>query len=189
MTKKQYVVLVVLTVFAGLIGGAVASWFLTSHPAFAQKTPPTENIIEARSFHLVDRNGSLRGGLTILDDGTAGLVLTNNNARAAIKLIINPNGKSSVTLYDNTGQGRALFAVESDGTPNLHLQSGAKSSAALSFSSDGNPSLSFLDKDGKLRAALGSVDFDAARTSQMGKRPVSSLILFDKDERIVWEAP
>jgi hypothetical protein len=189
MTKKQYAGLVASTFFAGLIGGAAMSWFLTSHPALAQKRSPPESIVEAKSFHLIDKNGNLRGGLTILDDGTAGLLLANKNTKSAIKLIVGPNGKSGITVYDNNGTGRAMFTVEPDGTPGLRLQSSSKSLAALGFNSDGSPSLNFWDREGKQRAVLGGIVSNAARIDSVGKRPVSSLILLDKDERIIWEAP
>ena len=168
MTKKQYTGLLALTFFAGLIGGAAANWFLIGPPAFAQKSPPPASpasIIEAKSFHLVDKNGVLRGGLTILDDGTAGLVLANASAKSVIKLAVSPNGKSGITLYDNNEHVRALLVVQPDGTPSLSLKGVSKSSAAITFNPDGNPSLDFWDKDGKQHAIPGNVDSNGARTN------------------------
>jgi hypothetical protein len=82
-----------------------------------------------------------------------------------IKLVVSPNGKSGITLYDNNDHVRALFVVQPDGTPSLNLKGGLKSSVALTFNPDGNPSLGFLDKDGKQSAVLGSVDLNESRTN------------------------
>jgi hypothetical protein len=65
MNKKQYSMMLVLAVFAGFVGGEVASRVFTLHPAFAQKTSRPVEIIEAQEFRLVDKDGKTKARLTM----------------------------------------------------------------------------------------------------------------------------
>ena len=67
MNKKQYSVMLVLAMFAGFVGGVVASRLFTLQPAFAQKTSKPVEIIEAQEFRLVDKNGRTEARLTMRD--------------------------------------------------------------------------------------------------------------------------
>ncbi|MFC1537272.1 hypothetical protein ACFL4P_00425 [Gemmatimonadota bacterium] len=51
------------------------------------------------------------------------------------------------------------------------------------------PSLRLYDKDGRKRAVLGSRQLFDARTRMNLIRPPSSLVLFDEDGDVIWEAP
>jgi len=56
--------------------------------------------------------------------------------------------------------------------------------------SPGNGSaLTLRDIDGTCRAVLGTVDLFTTRDDTVGPRPESSLVLFDKNEKVVWKAP
>lgn len=45
------------------------------------------------------------------------------------------------------------------------------------------------DEKGKMRAALGAISTEGTRTGTVEKRPESSLVLFDKDGKVLWKAP
>jgi len=58
----------------------------------------------------------------------------------------------------------------------------------LQLSANGDPILGFQDENNKARAILGRVTPDIS-TTPLPERPISSLILLDKDEKVVWKAP
>jgi hypothetical protein len=64
-----------------------------------------------------------------------------------------------------------------------------KTRASINLSPDGSPGLELLDKDGNLRAVLGSTSIVTVRTGLVDQRPESSLVLFDKNWKILWKAP
>ena len=59
---------------------------------------------------------------------------------------------------------------------------------SLEMSPDGG-SLNLYDKKGKLRAALGNTELQTIRTGETHQRQPSSLVLFDKDGKVLWSAP
>lgn len=69
MNKKQYSLMLVLALVAGLVGGVVSSQFLTGRPVFAGKKSEPPKVIEAQGFRLVDDKGNV---LARLDDGDFG---------------------------------------------------------------------------------------------------------------------
>ncbi len=60
--------------------------------------------------------------------------------------------------------------------------------ASLSLKANG-PSLELRDQTGKPRAVLGSTELEVTRTGATEKQPPSSLVLFDKDGKVIWQAP
>jgi hypothetical protein len=65
MSKKQYSLMIVLALVAGLVGGVVSSQFLMGQPAFAEKKAKPQKVIEAQEFRLVDKDGKTRAFLGI----------------------------------------------------------------------------------------------------------------------------
>jgi len=63
----------------------------------------------------------------------------------------------------------------------------------VSLDSDGEPNLVLSDKNGKSRAVLGTISVPNegffGATDSIVKRPASSLVLMDKEGRIVWQTP
>ena len=71
-----------------------------------------------------------------------------------------------------------------------------KRRAALELDEDGSPKLALYDKNGTTRAELGSTSLTITRPGVAGgkveteeKRPESSLVLFDKKGKVIWNAP
>ena len=126
MNRKQYVLTVALSMLTGLLGGLVSSWLFVGTPVFAQKTEVAD-IIRARSFELVDKDGKLRAGLGLSD-----------------------YGGPSLFLYDKNGKNRAGLGL-ADGVPILMIRDkDGKTRAGLGLSDDGGPRLELYDKDEKV---------------------------------------
>ncbi len=112
-------------------------------------------------------------GITLwVDDVSAWLQVFDEKSGRATLSIHKPGGPT-LTFYDAKGKERFYLSLLED-KPTLHL----------------------YDKKGKLRAALGSTSLKITRPGVGGgkaeteeKRPESSLVLFDKDEKVIWKAP
>lgn len=56
MSSRHFLLLVVLSVVAGLVGGAVSSWVLMSA---TRETKQYDKLVAAQEFRLVDAEGAL----------------------------------------------------------------------------------------------------------------------------------
>lgn len=75
-------------------------------------------------------------------------------------------------------------------TLNLKDKNGnGKARASLMLGIDGSPVVLLGDENGKPRAVLGHVDLVGTSEGRVEKRPASSLVLFDKDGKVLWKAP
>src|SRR5712692_8737214 len=229
MSKKQYGVVLVVAVVAGLVGSVVSSWFLMGSPVFAQKAPQHEKVLQAEKFEVVDRDGKLRAVLGTDPSGSVNLLLYDRAGKqGAGQFGMLPNGNSGLLLYDQAGKIRATLQLL-DGEPSLDLSGKDEKPRVQLFTTDGEPRLRLLDQAGKLRAALGIFDGEpglsfldkegkqrvmlfttdgeprlelldkneeirailgytelALRTGSTEKRAVSSLVLLDKDGKVLW---
>ena len=59
MNKKQFGLLLVLSLLAGLVGGILTSQFFLGTPVFAQKKVGPHNVVTAEEFRLVDKEGKI----------------------------------------------------------------------------------------------------------------------------------
>ena len=59
----------------------------------------------------------------------------------------------------------------------------------LQLTGGNRPSLKLRDENGIIRAALGSTELQVISTGETTHRPPSSLVLFDKEGKVIWEAP
>lgn len=279
MSRKHYSLMLVLAVIAGLVGGAVSSWFFMGERAFAQKTPQHIKEITAEEFRLVDSNGktqalllaSMSSGPVLLffdetqarvmlllhSDGSPEFSLLDKNGTPNAKLQLASSGEASLTLSDegalhgirlgiaegnsmismiHRGNTQFLLSLDANAKPSLGLydkgertiarlgdydgkrgliifdkDSLAGASLVTSFGgegpglflldkkgeirtdlrlqADGEPRLELTDETNKTRAVLGHTELETTRTGSVEKRPASSLVLFDKEGKVIWSAP
>ena len=91
---------------------------------------------------------------------------------------------------DKDGKFRMIQSIKTDGLPALQFYDKVgKSRIGLFVLPDGSPSLSLHDKSGRSRAVLGSTDLETTRTGGVEKRPESSLVLFDKEGKVLRSLP
>ncbi|MFQ5804439.1 MAG: hypothetical protein ACE5JQ_16235 [Candidatus Methylomirabilales bacterium] len=126
-------------------------------------------VVEAEKFVLRDAGGSVRATFSLWENRTAALSFFNYATKKTVSAILGTreNGVPFLYFYDKAGKNRL----------------------DLSVSPNGSPSLSLLDKEAEIRAALGSTSVEMTRTGAVVKRPESSLVLFDKDGKVIWQAP
>jgi len=82
-----------------------------------------------------------------------------------------------LSMLANT-KGESNYSLVTDFGPMLRLMNGPEGA-----------SVELYDDPNKLRAVLGRVSIEAARTGSVEARSLSSLVLFDKDGKVLWRAP
>ncbi len=118
-------------------------------------------------FHTKEGNGvRVRLGAT---DTAMGLAVTDKNAAVGVSLgvLIHTKSYPALQLMDSNNQIRASFRLESSGKPSLSLN----------------------DTEGRSRATLGYTELETTGTGTVTKQSESSLVLFDKDGKVIWAAP
>lgn len=215
MKKRQYLLLVILSVVAGLVGGALSGKLSSGVRADTQTTQRYEKIlaeaIAAKEFILVDEHNTIRAVLGPLN-GTGlvprvsknarGLWLYDNKGWVSAYLIYDPDDEALSTIGLMTPDPTKRVVIRQDGVyvedgkTHLALEgdsltltgSSILARAELSVES-GRPVFKLYDENNIVRAALGAVEIEVIRTGELRDRTESSLILFDNDGEVIWSAP
>lgn len=150
MNRKQYALLIILAVLAGLVGGAVSSWIFMDEPVFAQKTQQHQKVITAEELRLVDEQGTVRARFGLWKpDGRPILYLTDENGKPRLLLNVWHN-IPTLTLQDQNGKQRARLYLSSDGNPRIDLNSEDSLAGASLYVFSNQPNLILKDKKGKV---------------------------------------
>jgi hypothetical protein len=187
-----------------LLASTLLAGFATQRPA---KHPGDPETVEAQRFVLKNARGDIRAELS-LDDGEPRLVLRDGQgmprallslATAAPSIVLHNDkgeprtirgstaGEPSLTLYGGLGKGSVMLDV-SAGEPTLTLfGSQVKSNATLYVSLDG-PSLEVSDAAG-FKAVVGTAELETIRTGESHRTSAASVVLFNKDGKVIWRTP
>ena len=174
MTKKQYSLMLVLALVAGLVGGVVSSRFLVVQPVFAENEIKPAKIIAAEKFLLMDENGKIRAilGPTQTDKG---VTLAFFDESGLFRGGIYPDG---MMVLDDKGKPRIMLVLNDDDTVRLELYGESdKHSATLMLSENGFPGLKLTDDNEKSSAFLG--------VSPQG----DAFMALEKKGKLIWHAP
>jgi len=137
-----------------------------------------------------DEEQTLRIGLGFTTDGLPTVTILSKSGNIRSSLTVLANDTTALHLYDRAEKPRAVLAVEADGTPSFSLFGKEKDgSVILGVDSGGVSGLTLSDRGGITRAVLGSISLETGGTGVIEKRPESSLVLFDRDGKLVWSAP
>lgn len=125
---------------------------------------------------LMDKDGKLRAGWSVLADGSPRLTLYHVNGEEGINVKLTQQGSSVLKFYGPAGKVRAVMGVAvvagGDGIPVFGLTESDGTDLTLA-----GYGLGITDKDEKRRARLWFVNGS----------PI--LTLWDKDGKVIWEAP
>jgi LytS/YehU family sensor histidine kinase len=180
MGKKAYVVMLILALVAGAVGGALSSKIFRRQ---GEKPEDSElrKVIVANEIHLVDNQGKARWVLAFSRDGEPSVTFVNRDGWAPMAMGVNRNGFPFFNM---------ILQPQKDGGPSLTLMDGRmRNRAVLGLWEDGEPYLRLLDRNGQVRATLGSTVLEDSQTGTSVRRPCSSLVLFDEKGKIIWSAP
>ena len=97
---------------------------------------------------------------------------------------------SGLTLADKRGTSKVSLGTEADGMASVGISDmDGQIRGLLGVGADGRPSVELWDKDGERRAALGTTGLKVEKTGEERTLAESSLVLFDKDGRVIFKAP
>ena len=193
MNEKYCWLMLTLATLAGFVGGAVANRFLTTQPVFAEKKAKPMKIIEAEKIRRVDREGKIRAELeadrfALWDKKGNGTNIYPHYLDVYSEKSFGRITPSALILQMkdcSTGLGCHLFDEEFVSI--LLVDKRRKTRAQLMFGGR-STNLILTDENG-YRAVLGCTGIFNKRTGTIEKRPASSLILFDKEEKVIWSVP
>lgn len=155
MNRKQYSLIVVLALVAGLVGGVFSSQYFIGVPVFAQKT--SQDVIKAKEFRLLDNQGRTRAALGTHEQGVV-FGMTDNNGILRVALEIANDGDPQLALFDKKQKRRVGIALDADAmdAPGLTFFDGSETGrASLKLMGHGGaPLLTLSDKGGKERMSL-----------------------------------
>ncbi len=191
MNKKQFSLLLMLSLFAGLVGGMLTSQFFLGTPVLAEKKVGAQNVVVAEEFRLVDKEDKILSTWGMYAGGPGIVLFGKNGQFRAVFSLTSPDEGPILTFADNNGNHRATVGLGAERQPYVTLRDQAgKERISLSLDDDGDPYLALYDQAENERAILGTMDsMKLKRTGTIEKRSVSSLVLLGKDGQITWKTP
>ena len=124
---------------------------------------PPKRTVEANEFILQDTNGKLGAKLAMLP-GFSTLALYDENARERVYMLASPFG-GSLSLFGGDRDARVTV------------------STLL-----GRPTLTIVDEEG-FETTIGTSDLISTGTGETHKTSAASVVMFDKDKKVIWKAP
>ena len=151
---------------------------------------PVAGELRARSFVLVDEQGTTLARLGRLPHGVLGLGFYDDGRRSRILLSVNEDGTSSLNLFSKGGRSGALLSAGKTGGASLRLlDANWKSRATMATWPNGAPFLRFADHNGRDRILIGSTELKVRPSGELVERSAPRVLFFDEDESILWQAP
>ncbi len=144
---------------------------------------PVPDVIQARSFQVVDDNGRVRAelstGLTVFDqngtarlsayvqdDGAVYLDILDENGKHRLDLGMDPDKNSRLSVWDQNRR-KLNLVVDKEGTPELFMHDGiGNNSLWMGQADDGSPMVFITDDDGERRFEV-NLDSDGRPTLYM----------------------
>jgi hypothetical protein len=183
----------------------VACLGLTAVLLMGQTRPtPVPKLVEAEKFLLRDANGMPRAMLATQPSGATALVLSDKSGTLRASLNVTPSGSPSLDLYDRKGKSRIVFGVQEDSRPLLvFYDENEKSRVDLEVRQDGTPALALSNQSGRPKVAMEVRKDGRARVALFDELPngparagvlveadgSASLILTNKDGKVIWKVP
>jgi len=191
MNKKQFSLLLMLSLLAGLLGGMLTSQFFLGTPVLAEKKVGPQNVIVAEEFRLEDKEGKVLSTWGMYAGGPGIVLFGKNGQFRAVFSLTSPDEGPILTFADNKGNHRATVGLGAERQPYVTLRDQiGNERISLSLDDDGDPYLALYDQAENERAILGTMDSTKLkRTGTIEKRSVSSLVLLGKDGQITWKTP
>lgn len=145
----------------------------------------SKRTVEANEFILSDANEKHRAALTLDETKGPSLTLYDANQKERVRLALSDRGARMVFL-DGNGSERVTLSVENDIT-SLRLSRPEGSSVSLDVATLG-AGMAVTDKDG-FKTAIGTTGLLTRGTAEMCKTSSASVVLSNKDNRVIWKAP
>ncbi len=167
----------------------------------------TNKVVEASAFHLLDASGKVRAELSMPVAEEPELIFYDNSGTSVAYISTKPPGlylgksgaKESVVIHagapDMAIPTQPMLLLGGSGGSILLL--GGTSNSIRMFGSSGTfkvdvdeagPNATVTDKEG-YSTEIGKTDLVLTRTGKKEQTPAASVVLFDKDKKVLWSAP
>jgi len=194
MTAKLHVVML-LVLASVLVGAGLSSVLLNGRAAFGGEMAikpahpgPVQDTIRTRRVELVDKKGKVRATFALGPDDSPSLNLYDEKGGPLVSLGV-VSGPWPILKLQGLGGSAILLLVSSTGSPTMAMQdTKGKARGVFRLGPDGSPVLALQDKRGKSRVVMGRIAPQVTGGAEM-TRPISSIVLFDEKEKVIWEAP
>src|SRR5207248_2020196 len=138
----------------------------------------------------------ISGGTVHVNSPTAELQMSMNASSTfpGADLSKQPVGESAGLVIIRTPKGPGLanvmfnLSADTTGETSQYLYSGSNAQLRLLNGPDG-AALQLWDNPKTLRAVLGNTSIESVRSGGVETRALSSLVLFDKEGNVLWQAP
>ena len=152
---------------AGLLGGFVSGRLFAPDLVIAQEAAKRVRVIEAETIRLVEPGGNVRAAFEVLPDGTVRFGMVDKLGAVRLSMIVGGDGVARLDLRDTKTKPHATVLVNELGSPSLIMRDKATESVAL----------------------LGEAVFPVNVAGIDEERPAGSLVLLNKEGRIIWRVP
>ncbi|MFX0198640.1 MAG: hypothetical protein ACFFCW_21165 [Candidatus Hodarchaeota archaeon] len=146
---------------------------------------------ESPVLRFSDPNGKTRLSLGVAEvGGEAFPSLDLYSKNGMITLSVAPTLGGYLELFGKDMECKAFLGLYPTGEPYLEMRDkDGKLRAIFGLKVGGFPHFTLYDETGRSRAILGCTELEAVRTGTVEKRPASSLVLFDKEGKVIWKVP
>jgi hypothetical protein len=164
--------------------GSIAIVVLLSTVILMGQAAPSPRVVEAQRFILKDSDGNVRGWMGTIGKGSE-LSLGNVNAQPMMRLIVSTDA-SDLHFFGSRKSGMNL-GLDS-GNPDISMM-GAEGNgrAGIAFGKDG-PALTLEDGTG-FSTIIGTTHLEKGASTGDHHASAASIVLLDKDKKIIWQTP
>lgn len=163
-----------------MVAAFVGLWGVGS---IGQASPAT-GVIEAQRVVFKDASGNVRGWIGVFGKGSE-LMLGNDQAQPMMRLLVSSDA-SDLHFFGSRNSGMNL-GVDS-GDPAVSMASAAANGGAGIDFAKGGPSLTLKDGAG-FSTVVGATELDPFAGTGANHRSAASIVLLDKDKKVIWQAP
>ena len=201
MRCKQNVLLIICAVAAGFIGGSISNQLFVTDSAFAENKHIQHKLVIAEEFRVIDKYGNIIGSFGIpphLKDIEARETSSGNKQPHQIAQLSLGNNRTIVLVADGDDGNVKIGGSES----NIVLDA-TSDSAHVTFRKQtthgfipkirlttlAGTHISLQDDSGRERVRIGNKKVPNLKPDVKEKNVVSSIVLFNEKNNVVWSAP
>ena len=186
---------------AGFIGGIISNQLWVTEPVFAEKTQKQQKVVIAEEFRVMDKFGNTIGSfgipphlkdIEVVDSPSntkelhqiAQLSLGNKNT-----IILTADGDDGNVKVGGTNSNIVLYATESFAHLTFRKQTKHNLVSKIRLTTLKGTNISLQDDTGNERVLIGNTRFIKTIPDDKHKYSISSIVLFNEKNDVVWSAP
>jgi len=201
MSYKQNSIVVILALAAGFIGGIISNQLFVSGPAFAEKTQRQQKIVIAEEFRVVDKLGNTIGSFGIppylidieVTDSPSSDDKPHQIAQLSLgnksTVVLTADGNDGNVKVGGTDSNIVLYATTNSAQLTFRKQTEHNFVSKIILTTLKGTNISLQDDKGNERVRIGNTAFTPQKPGVKQKSPVSSIVLYNEKNDVVWSAP